>query len=126
MAKYAIARRSLAVANGTFPELPWPSEMPAGGNVEKQREGASPKSLTPSTVSQIVAMTRWWAVEHNKVGLITHALRCDLQVQRLIPVDSLHVRIADGLEELGVQLPHISGANTSPEFGLWESHWRKT
>ena len=57
------------------------------------------------------------------MGLVTHALRCDLQVQRLIPVDSLHVRIADGLEELRVQLPYISGAyyaDTSLEFGLWE------
>ena len=30
MVESAMARRSLAVANGTFPELPWPSEMPSG------------------------------------------------------------------------------------------------
>ena len=45
------------------------------------------------------------------------------------PVDSLHVRTADGLEELGVQLLYISGAycaDTSPEFGLWKSLWRRS
>ena len=59
-----------------------------------QREGPSPKGLTPSTVSPIVAVTMW-TVEHNVVGLITHALRCDPQVQRLVPEDSLHVRTAE-------------------------------
>ena len=54
---------------------------------------------------------------------------CSDQVQRLVPVDSLHVRTADGLEELAVQLPSISSAycpDTSPEFGLWKSFWRRS
>ena len=88
MAKYAMARCCLAVATA-IPE----TAVAIGNAVQRrklqwQREGASPKGWTPSTASQIVAVTRW-AVEHNEVSLITHALRCDLQVQRLVPVDSL-------------------------------------
>ena len=54
---------------------------------------------------------------------------CSDQVQRLVPVESLHVRTADGLEELAVQLPSISSAycpDTSLEFGLWKSFWRRS
>ena len=41
------------------------------------------------------------------MDLTTHALRCDPQVQQLVPEDRLHVRTVDGLEELRVQLPSV-------------------
>ena len=56
--------------------------------------------------------------------LITHALCCDPQVQRLVPMDNLHAHTVDDLEELKVQLPFISGAycaDTSQVFSLWKS-----
>ena len=48
-------------------------------------------------------------MEHNEIGLVTHALRCLPQVPRIVSVDSIHVHTADGLEKLPVQLPSISG-----------------
>ena len=71
---------------------------------QSHREGSSPTF----TVSQIMAVTR--CSERSRLH-------------------GLHVHIADGLEKRTVQLPFISGAycaDTSPEFGLWKSLWRRS
>ena len=80
-----------------------------------QRESASPKSLTPSTVSQIMAVTIW-AVEHNGVDLITHACaatrKCNNWSQRTA---STFVRRSWSATSF-FSVAHC--VDTSPEFGL--------
>ena len=95
--------------------------LSGGGNTERSWSCRGHRNAD----SEDVTVTTWGFIAHVN-GVTDHG---GDQVQRMVPMDGLHVHTADGLEKLAVQLPFISGAycaDPSPEFGLWNSLWRRS